>query len=296
MKKPNLFLIGAMKSGTTTLHELLAQHPQVVMSEPKEPCYFVEPELLRSHWPEMWRRGYWKDEAAYLALFPERPGALYYGESSTDYTKSPRLPGVAERLSAFSPDARILYVMRDPIERTLSHYWHMVELRGEKRPPMEAIQGEPHYTEVSHYAYQLQPYIEHFGLARIRLLTFEALKADPGGTLREVCDWLGVATEFQPSDLHLASNVTPPIVQQKRPGLGALDAFRRSALWDSVGRFVPPSVRKVGVRMVEKSVAPKSVDTSDVKRHLRALQRPQVEALTRLAGRSFPEWKTLYAE
>src|ERR1700690_3655346 len=105
-----------MKSGTTTLHELLAYHPQISMSEPKEPCYFIDPNVLKSHWPEMWKRGFWKSEEAYLALFQNKSEAIYFGESSTDYSKAPKLDGVVERLAAFNPDARIVYIMRDPVE------------------------------------------------------------------------------------------------------------------------------------------------------------------------------------
>lgn len=283
-----------MKSGTTTLHDLLEPHPQIVMCNPKEPCYFVDAERLREHWPEMWRRGYWKSEDAYLALFPERPGALYYGESSTDYTKAPQLPGAAARIAAYSPGARILYVMRDPVERTLSHYWHMVELRGEKRAPLEAIRSDPHYTDVSHYAMQLRPYIELFGRDQVHVLTFESLKGDPGAALREVYGWLGVNTDYVPTDLGRASNATPAVVQQKRAGAGSLERFRHSRLWNAVGSHCPPALRKLGVRMVERPVAPKSVDVNEVKRHLRALQLPQVHELEKMLGRRFPEWKTLH--
>lgn len=293
--RPNLFLVGAMKSGTTTLHELLAPHPQIVMSEPKEPCYFVDPDQLRRHWPEMWQRGYWKSEADYLALFPRREGALYYGESSTDYAKAPRLSGVPQRMAAFNPEARILFVMRDPVERTISHYWHMVELRGEKRAPLAAIQAEPHYTEVSHYAMQLRPFIELFGRERVHVLTFEALTADPAAALAPIWRWLGVDERFEPRRGH-AANVTPATVHQKRVGSGPLDRLRHSALWDAVGRYCPPALRRLGVRLVEKPVAPKQTDTTAVRRHLRALQRPQTEELGDLLGRRFPEWKTLHGD
>jgi Sulfotransferase family len=125
-----------MKSGTSTLHDLLAEHPQISMSEPKEPCYFVESDALKTHWPEMWRMGIWKSEQNYSALFAEKIGAKLFGESSTDYSKAPKLAGVVDKIYAYSPGARIVYVMRDPIERTLSHYWHMAEHRNETRAPM----------------------------------------------------------------------------------------------------------------------------------------------------------------
>ena len=294
MSRPNLFLVGAMKSGTTTLHDLLATHPQIVMSDPKEPCYFVEPEQLRTHWPEMWRRGYWQDERAYLALFPDRPGALYFGESSTDYSKAPRLDGVVDRMARYSPQARIVYLMRDPVQRSISHYWHMVELRGETRAPLQAIQADPHYTEVSDYARQLRPYLDRFGPGQVYTLTFETLRADPAAALRALCAWLGVDAQFEPTDLRRASNVTPATVRQQRAGAGALVGLRHSALWDAVGPLVPAAVRRLGVALVERPVAPKTVDLGAVEAHLRRLQQPQARALSALLGRDFPEWKTLY--
>lgn len=294
MNRPNLFLIGAMKSGTTTLHELLARHPQIAMSEPKEPCYFVAPDDLAEHWPEMWRKGFWRDEAAYLALFDGKPGARIHGESSTDYTKRPRLDGVVDRLAAFAPRPRFIYIMRDPVERTISHYWHMVELRGEQRAPLDAIVEEPHYTDVSHYADQLAPYLERFGRDSVLALTFEALKRDPQAVVREVCTWLGVDPDFEPEEPVAAQNVTPEAVRQKRAGMGLLDQFRHSTAWTVAGRFVPAPLRKVGVAMVEKSVTRREVPMDAVIAHLRPLQQAQTRVLQAQLGRRFDEWTTLW--
>lgn len=293
-KKPNLFLIGAMKSGTTSLHELLAVHPEIAMSEPKEPCYFVDAGLLKTLWPEMWRMAFWRSEAAYLAIFPDNPGARYVGESSTDYSKRPKIDGVVERIAAFNPDARFLYVMRDPIERTLSHYWHMVEHRGETRAPLAAIIADPHYIEVSHYADQLQPYIDRFGRERVHALTFEELTRAPQPTVRTVYAWLGVDAEFVPQGLRAAHNVTPERVRQKRAGMGLLDRIRHSAAWDAIGRYCPASVRKLGVAMVEKSIPRRNVDMSELIAYLRPLQQAQTRVLEQQLGRHFPEWTTLW--
>ena len=285
-----------MKSGTTTLHELLARHPELAMSEPKEPCWFVAPEVLESHWPEMWRRAFWKSEAAYLDLFPAKPRARYRGESSTDYAKRSRIDGVAERIAAYSPDARFVYIMRDPVERTISHYWHMVELRGERRAPLEAIRSEPHYTEVSHYAFQLAPYLERFGRDRLHALTFEELRRDPQAAVRSVFAWLGVDTDFVPDELGAAHNVTPDEVRQKRAGMGTLDQLRHSRLWDSVGPHVPPALRRLGVSLVQKTVRRREVSMAAVIEYLRPLQQAQTRELQRQLGRSFDEWKTLWGK
>lgn len=294
--QPNLFLIGAMKSGTTTLHELLAQHPAVSMSEPKEPCYFVASDQLKVLWPEMWRMGFWKDESSYLALFQNKPQARYFGESSTDYSKRPGVEGVVERIAAFNPDARFIYIMRDPIERTLSHYWHMVEHRGEMRPPLQAIRQDAHYTEVSHYAYQLQPYIERFGRDRVYALTFEEIKRDPQSVMRAVFDWLGVDSDFVPQSLTAARNVTPEGVRQRRAGMGVLNALRHSAIWNAVGHYCPPALRRYGVAMVERTIPRRDVDMTDVVAHLRPVQQAQTRELEAQLGRTFDEWKTLWGQ
>ncbi|MDA8347687.1 MAG: sulfotransferase, partial [Pseudomonadota bacterium] len=151
LRKPNLFIIGAMKSGTTSLHEYLDTHPQIAMSREKEPGYFVEELSLR------------KGEDWYLSLFEQDARYQYVGESSTHYTKLPLYRGVPERLFRFNPDARLIYIMRDPFDRVISHYWHAVRdvhHGGELRPLLKAVQECPDYLCFSDYAMQLEPYIE----------------------------------------------------------------------------------------------------------------------------------------
>jgi hypothetical protein len=104
-RKPNLFLIGAMKSGTTYLRKLLNAHPAIFMCDPDEPSYFVEPLQLRAIWPEMWTRGLWQSEQNYLRLFSSAGDAIILGEASTNYTKRPMVSGIAERIEAFNPES-----------------------------------------------------------------------------------------------------------------------------------------------------------------------------------------------
>src|SRR5271168_2107075 len=120
-----------MKCATTYLGELLGAHPEVFMSSPKEPCHFVDPQVLRGVWPEMWRNGYWASDARYLALFARAGSAAVIGEASVFYSQEPLFAGVPERIVAFNQDARFIYIMRDPVERTISHYWHRVRWWGE---------------------------------------------------------------------------------------------------------------------------------------------------------------------
>ena len=107
---PNLIIIGGLKCGTTSIHHYLGLHPEIQMSKPKELNFFVE-ELN-------WDLGLdW-----YASRFDDR--FKVRGESSPHYTNLPRFDGVAERIHANCPDARLLYMVRDPIKRILSHWVH----------------------------------------------------------------------------------------------------------------------------------------------------------------------------
>jgi len=144
-RKPNLFVIGAMKPGTTYLNKLLGAHPSIFMCSPEEPSYFVDQKQLRRLWPEAWDLGFWRSEDYYLRLFQSSGDAVVVGEASTNYTKRPLVYGVPERIHRFNPDSRFIYLLRDPNQRTISHYWHMVRFGAERRPMLEAIRTEPQY-------------------------------------------------------------------------------------------------------------------------------------------------------
>jgi hypothetical protein len=123
-RKPNLFLIGAMKSGTTYLAKLLGAHPAIFICSPEESSYFVDSAQLRKLYPKMWDLGFWRSERRYLQLFENGRTAVLLGEASTDYTKHPLFTRIPERIHKFNPHARFIYETRDPIEWTVSHYWH----------------------------------------------------------------------------------------------------------------------------------------------------------------------------
>lgn len=285
---PNFFIIGAMKCGTSALHTHLAAHPEIFMSEPKEPSHFVDPAVLRKVWPEMAHRGFAR-EAPYLALFEGSAGARIIGESSTNYTKRPRIDGVVERFAATVPDARFLYLMREPVTRTLSHYWHLVRAGREHRPPTQALEGDSHYLEVSDYAFQLEPYLARFGQERILLLTTEALAADPLGTVQMVYGWLGVAPDFVPPDVRSRVGATPSTFQRRRRPLHRL---RSSSLWHRIRHLVPQGVKAAGRRayLGEEIAVPETPPA--LVAHLRARLEPRVAALSRLTSRDFPEWSS----
>ncbi len=289
---PNLFLIGAMKSATSYLSGLLGAHPSVFMSSPKEPRYFVDQAMRHSVEPAPW------DDSApgvehYLALFANAGDATIIGEASTCYTKAPKFSGVPERILKFSPDARFVYVMRDPVERTISHYWHSVRHEGETRSLLAALHADPHYVDVSHYARQLEEYLRYVPRERIYVLTYETLRADAAGELRKIYAWLGVDPSFRPANLNVPVNVTPEQFEQAR-GNGHLARLRQMPLYNAVMPLVPRAVRRLGARIALRDVRPAEIPLRDAKRFLRSLQLSQTEELSALLGRKFPEWKSLY--
>jgi hypothetical protein len=293
-RRPGLFVIGAMKSGTTYLNKLLGAHPEIFMSAPEEPSYFVEPRQLRTLWPEAWDQGFWRSEDHYLQLFRGNDDALHLGESSTNYTKRPLVDGVPERIHDFNPDARFIYLMRDPIERTISHYWHSVRYNAECRPMLEAIKAEPQYLDVSHYAMQLAPYLDRFGPDRVAILSFEQLTQDPLTAMRPLYEWLDVdPTLADASCFNAAENVTPDVVRMAACH-GVLQHVRNSRPFRYLVPHLPRGLRQSAVRLSTRQVDRRTLDVTQVIDFLRPIQLRQTEALARLVGRKFPEWTTLY--
>ena len=292
--KPNLFIIGSMKSGTTYLHRLLASHPSIFMSEPKEPCAFVAPDQLRSLWPWAWEQGYWRDRERYLELFRSAGSAKLRGAGSVYYTHLPVATGIPERIYEFNPDSRLIYVMRDPVERAISHYWHQVRWHREQRSLSSAINDDPRYRDVSYYAMQLEPYFELFPREQIKTLTFEELTSKTGATMRSIFRWLRVEHSTAFEDVP-PENVTPEGIEQRRGGRLLSGLRDKNRLLRAAFDSAPDSVRRFARGLVWRDVNRARVDTSAVADDLRPLQRRQTAELTRLLGREFPEWTTLYA-
>jgi len=281
--RPNLFIIGAMKSGTTSLHEYLDTHPQIAMSDVKEPGYFVE-EL-----------GLHKGEAWYLSLWDQDPQYRYRGESSTHYTKLPIFQGVPERLHRFSPEARLIYIMRNPFDRVVSHYWHALRDAhhgGELRPMLKAVQADPGYLAFSDYAMQLKPYFERFGKEAVLTLTFEALVEDPQREVDRIYRWLKLPS-------HPIGEVSGKAHNQKPKGMtavagaGILNRIQYSKTWDRISPHVPAWMKSWAKKQAYRSVVEEDVlsDIPRLREAIAELQRRQIDRLIRLLGRDFPEWR-----
>lgn len=180
-------IIGAMKSGTTTLFHDLARHPQIAACSDKEPAFFS-----REHIHE---NGY----AWYQDLWPDHDPKVHRTalEATSAYTKRPRFDGVPERIRrvADEHDARFrfLYILRDPLDRITSHMTHAIAGGDPSAHHLDGIRKgsiEGHTLEVSMYARQLDAYLEHFDRDRFHLIPFEAFVEDPAPVLEGIADFL----------------------------------------------------------------------------------------------------------
>ncbi|MFW8600781.1 sulfotransferase family protein [Desulfobacterota bacterium M19] len=278
--KPNFFIIGAMKAGTTSLHYYLNQHPQIFMSDPKELWYFVK--------EKNWSKG----NDWYLDHFHNVSTEVIIGESCPDYTMLPKYQGVAERLHRFNPTSKLVYILRDPVERVISHYWYNVRLAGEQRDILTAVWEEPNMLQVSNYSLQLKEYLRFFPRENIYLLTFEELISDIKKHVREITDWLNLDELQFPID-EGKKNVTPQRLKQPK-GKALLHKLRYSNAWSKVSCFTPKHIRKLANIIAYREVDKIEETPVEVYNYLRNQLKHSVEELKQLAKRDFFDWKTFY--
>jgi Sulfotransferase family len=172
--RPDFIVIGAMKSATTTLHEQLARQPGFLMSRPKEPNFFSDDRIYARGWT-------W-----YSSLF--RPGheAGLRGESSTHYTKLPDYPRTVARMVRDLPAVKLIYLMRHPIDRLMSHYVHEQTTGRIKVGVQEAVERHHELIEYSRYAMQLQPFLDAYGFENVLPVFFPRLVYHPQAELERI--------------------------------------------------------------------------------------------------------------
>lgn len=190
------FIIGAMKAGTTSLFKYLAGHPDLYPSPRKEPRIFRDRKRIDRLRGEL------------TALFANRSEERWCFEASTAYTKFPRFSGVPERVHSVVPDARFIYIVRNPVERIWSQYVHNLAHGRESRSFDTALAEESHYVHISRYHLQLTQYYRVFPSDRVLVLVFEEMIKDPEATVRTVCSFLGVDAAYVPIAGNEAYNVS----------------------------------------------------------------------------------------
>uniref|UniRef100_UPI00404B8713 sulfotransferase family protein n=1 Tax=Gelidibacter sp. TaxID=2018083 RepID=UPI00404B8713 len=179
MVKVNFIIIGAAKSATTSLCDALSFHPDVCICHPKEPQFFSKTD---------WRLHL----DTYHQLFTKT--AKLYGEGSTNYSKFPSFnKHIHSDIYEYNPEMKIIYIIRNPIDRIKSQYIHMYK-RGHEtiKDINEAIRLNSGYINYSKYAMQIEPYIAQFGPSNVKILIFDDYIKNPQNVFNIVCDFLKI--------------------------------------------------------------------------------------------------------
>lgn len=189
---PTVIVIGAMKCATSAVHEYLDEHPAVSMSRPKELNFFNGPDRPphqdRERWwlTGQWHRGLDWYSRQFDGTAPAR------GESSPAYT-APSSPEVPERMAAVVPDVRLVYLVRDPVDRAVSQYLHHHREGDERRPLREALlDPRSQYLARSRYHERVAPFLRWFPREQLHVVVQERLLRDTGGVMGEVYRHVGV--------------------------------------------------------------------------------------------------------
>lgn len=208
--KVNFFIVGAPKAGTTSLYYYLNEHPQVEMSSQKEPDYFSDAAIQEQGL--YYNKKRIDTEEKYNGLFNTQRKDVIFGEGSVSYLF---YPNVAQDLKAYNSMAKIIIILRNPIDRAFSHYLmdyrlglvsdSFEDIINKKSKHKNAQLFYQQYIKVGEYATQLKRYFDIFDKENILLVDYEDFKSDVAGTVKSVYSFLEISTEFA-ADVHQKYN------------------------------------------------------------------------------------------
>ncbi len=287
-KKPNLFIIGASKCGTTTLWNMLNSHSKVFMSTPKEPWFFSFSDFHKR-----------LDE--YHALFKDVNEEKIIGEASPIYSETTLIPDIAERLYSYNPDAKIIYVIREPIGRlksawrqTLSTgHWHThiyknytdVEVPLMPKNFKKAIFEYPTFLEACKYWTHVESYKQYFKDQNILLLFFEDLATDPLEVYQRMCDFLEIKPEINDAIFKKENSS----VGKKRARTWYIKLQKHQRLF---------TLLKATARLFKISIGPKEINykvkiSEKTESEIYEILTPEIEKVLKYANKPLNFWKNV---
>jgi hypothetical protein len=234
MRLAEFVVIGAMKAGSTTLYEDLRRHPGIFVPE-KELDTLSRPDL---------------DAPGYADLFAAAGPDQVAGDVSATYAKLPETAGVAERAGRLlGSDFRVVYLVRDPVDRTVSHHFHRLSRRTIDPSVDVAVRADHRLIDYSRYGMQLEPWLGVVGPPRVHLVHFERYIADRTAVLADLIRFLGASNAATGADLHSVHNRT----EGRHIAVGARGRVTRSPLYR---RYVRPRLPESARRRLARAVLP----------------------------------------
>ncbi|MEQ8396048.1 sulfotransferase [Thalassobaculum sp.] len=302
-RRPNLFVVGAPKCGTTSVCHYLDQHPEVFISTPKEPLFFCTDQ---QH-DEPWRVS---DPDRYLALFEAGAGRRWRGEGSVWYLSSTI---AARRIHNFSPDSRIVIMLRNPVDMAVSlhaqflfsgnenirdfekAYSAQAARRRGRRIPWRAHMPEGLlYADVGRYAAQVERYLDVFPREHVKVLIFETFFRDVAAGYRELLEFLDIDVEFAP-DLAAKNerhNVRSALLQRFLTKLPELWGQPESAAAGGSRSTMRQRLERARARLQHFNMQGSSFRlTPDIRRRLHADFADDIARLEALICRDLSVWR-----
>ena len=300
---PDFFLIGAPKAGTSALHAALVQHPELFLSPVKEPKYYLcgdsPPPAYKgpgdAHSNQEW---IWQRER-YLDLFDAAPDGMLRGESTPFYLYH---RDARRRLAVDRPDAKLIAVVRDPVDRAYSNWMHLwMDGLEPCADIVSAVQHERkridagwapfwHYSSMGMYGRQLADLFDHFPREQVLLLRYRELVDTPDEALQRVCSFLGVKGHEVAS---IPAENSRPFVNDGVRARTVGPVIRAGA---SMGQFLPPqvwrTVSKPLIRRLHRGGEDSRPELTPEQRN--ALLEPHLDdinLLESLTGESFQQWR-----
>ena len=282
---PNFFIVGAIRSGTTSLYEYLKDVPSVYMSTIKEPGYFsksVDTALLLTN-PI-------RSKEKYLKLFENVQNETAIGEASPTYLWDPQAPKLIHQQV---PDARIIMILRDPVARSYSHYLMGLGIGNETLPYKEAMQkalaSENDYSSriamAGFYSEQVSRYLNLFPRENIKIFIFEEFIQDTKKSVQEVLDFLNVDTTI-PDDVKIVDNTFD------LPVGGISKHFIRNKILRAAVRELMPGDSAANLRKIFRKTSKKPPLSNFDKKLVEEIYREDAKKLENILGRNLP-WPLL---
>jgi len=293
MPRPDTFIVGAPKCGTTAMNTYLGQHPEVFIPTDKDTRFFGQDLTCITR----------LSEKEYIARYDDSHGSTRRVDASVYYLLS---HDAAAEIHTFSPDAYIVAMLRDPVEMTYSHH---AQLRfnglgededitvfadalaaesdrrdGQRIPPGTRVREALYYRELADYATQLQRYFHVFGRDRVHVILFDDFRADTHAAYQSLLEFLQVDSAFEPQ----ISVVNPNTVVR----FEALRSMLRLTP-DGLKTMLPTALReplRQRLRSLNTRVAKRPPLEPDVRRALATELRPGVERLATLIDRDLSHW------
>ncbi|MBF6569298.1 MAG: sulfotransferase [Candidatus Binataceae bacterium] len=296
---PNFFIVGTASSGTTSLYTYLKQHPEVFLPALKEPHYFAQ---LKPTYEHRYLFTYITEENDYLALFKKAAGFKAIGEASPSYLSSPDAPA---RIRQAAPDAKIIAILRDPVERAYSHYLMNLREGLQRRPFFEALKDDwerdekgwgitQMYVELGMYAEQIRRYIRVFGRDRVLIVLFDDLKRSTENKKAAVAQVL----RFIGADLSYLDQIDTSYAENSF-GVARWPWVRRIAGSNyarRLGQLIVPrsfganhAIKRLVFQRFFVKPAPRPKIDPAAKEWLCSIFDPDIAALEELLGRELPQ-------